>query len=329
MTRKPRTIRLLWIMAACMLVSEVGQGRTFAAQDAHLSAQGKQISVDEQDETRRLWDEQLMQRRPAARKPSPRKRYTYRRATPAPAERRPAKVDEQVLGITFWRLRPSVKSDDKEVRLLLHDKGKAQPLEWTPERIEAETPLSAGQLVRLSIEAPSTGYLYVIDREKYADGSVGDPYLIFPTTRTRGADNEVTAGRLIEIPAQEDDPSHFTVRSSRPDQVAELLTVIVTPQRLNLVIGRDALQLSKEQVAEWERMWAAPVDRIEQVGGRGKAWTKAEKEAGSDKKRLLTQDEPLPQTIYRVIARSGDSLLVTVQLLYHTGGAPGSRAPIP
>jgi hypothetical protein len=310
------------------LMFDVGQWRAFSPafpQEGAGAAQVKQTPDDEQDETRRLWDQGLMQRRPAARRPSPRRRYTYRRATPSPAERsaipikKPVKAGEQVLGITFWRLRPSVATDDKEVRLFSHEKGKSQPVEWTPERIEAETPLSAAEHVRLSIEAPSTGYLYVIDREKYADGTLGDSYLIFPTKRTRGGDNEVTAGRVIEIPAQEDDPSYFTVRPSRPDQVAELLTVIVTPQRLNLAIGRDPLQLSKEQVAEWERMWTAPVERIEQVGGSGKAWTKAEKEAGADEKRLLTQDEPLPQTIYRVITKSADSLLVTVPLLYRIG----------
>lgn len=326
MTIEPRKIRLLGVIAACVLMFDLAQWCAFAAvfpQAGPQSSQIKQTPDEEQDETRRLWDEQLMQRRPAARRPSPRKRYTYRRSTPSSAERKSVKVGEQVLGITFWRLRPSVAKDDREVRLLVQDKGKAKSVEWTPERIEAETPLSAGQLVRLSIEVPSTGYLYVIDREKYADGSHGDPYLIFPTTRTRGADNEVTAGRLIEIPAQEDDPSHFTVRPSRPDQVAEVLTVIVTPQRLNLVIGSEALKLSKEQVAEWERMWAAPVERIEQMGGKGKTWTRAEREAGSDKKRLLTQDEPLPQTIYRVMAKSGDSILVSVSLLYQGGGASG------
>jgi hypothetical protein len=50
----------------------------------------------------------------------------------------------------------------------------ARPTEWTPQRIEADTPLKVGERVRLSIESPRTGYLYVIDREQYADGSYGE-----------------------------------------------------------------------------------------------------------------------------------------------------------
>jgi hypothetical protein len=43
------------------------------------------------------------------------------------------------------------------------------------------------------------GYLYVIDREQYEDGTLGEPVQIFPTTRTRGGDNSVKPGSLIEI----------------------------------------------------------------------------------------------------------------------------------
>ena len=52
-------------------------------------------------------------------------------------------------------------------------------------------------------------YLYVIDREQYADGTQGEPYLIFPTTRTRGGDNSVKAGRVMEIPSQDDNPPYL------------------------------------------------------------------------------------------------------------------------
>ena len=60
--------------------------------------------------------------------------------------------------------------------------------------------LAIGQRVRLSIESARTGYLYVINRELYADGSTGEPYLIFPTTRLHRGDNKVTIGR-IEVTA--------------------------------------------------------------------------------------------------------------------------------
>ena len=80
-----------------------------------------------------------------------------------------------------------------------------------------------GRPCSLSFESARAGFLYVIDREQYADGSASEPYLIFPTSRTRGGDNRVEAGRLIEVPDQADRPNYFSVRRSRPDQVAETL----------------------------------------------------------------------------------------------------------
>jgi hypothetical protein len=221
------------------------------------------------------------------------------------------------VGITVWRLRPSKATD--EARILVHKKGSKEPTEWTPERVEAETPLEAGQRVRLSIEVPRTGFLYVIDREQYADGTTSDPYLVFPVKSVRGGDNTVTAGRVIEIPSQEDDPSFFTLerlpRGNQPDQVGEVLTVLVTPEPLaTLPIADEPLKLSREQVASWEQKWGARTERIELVGGAGKAYTKAEQAAGADPKQRLTQDDPLPQTIYHVAAKPGDPLLVTVPL---------------
>src|SRR5437867_180490 len=74
-------------------------------------------------------------------------------------------------------------------------------VEWTPERIEEDTPLNPGDKVRLSIESLSrAGYLYVIDRAQYADGTLGEPLLIFPTLRTSNK-NRVKPGRLIYIPS--------------------------------------------------------------------------------------------------------------------------------
>src|SRR6185369_1856503 len=100
------------------------------------------------------------------------------------------------------------------------------------ERIEADTRISEGERVRVSIESPSTGYLYVIDREQYADGTSGDAYLIFPTARTRGGHNAVVAGRVLEFPAQEDNPPYFTLTRSRPGHIGEALILIVSPQPL-------------------------------------------------------------------------------------------------
>jgi hypothetical protein len=172
--------------------------------------------------------------------------------------------------------------------------------------------------VRLSVEAAREGFLYVIDREQYTDGSFGEPYLIFPTLRTNQGHNEVKAGRIIEIPMQDDRPPFFTLKPSRPDQVSELISVVVSPTPLEgLEIGATAQKLPVQQVATWEKSWGGTVGRLEMQNGAGKTWTRQEKEAGANATRSLTQDEPAPQTLYyKPEAKSGQPVMVNVALRY-------------
>jgi hypothetical protein len=174
-----------------------------------------------------------------------------------------------------------------------------------------------GERVRISIESPSTGYLYVIDREQYAGGKLGDPWLIFPTTRIHNGDNQVTAGKLIEVPSQPDRPNYFTLHKSKPDQTGEQLTVVVSQEPLQgISVGAEAQQLQPEQVAGWEKRWTGQTQRFEMVDGVGRAWTRAEQQAGLDGTRLLTQDDPGPQTIYRVTGAAGQPFFAQVELGY-------------
>lgn len=217
---------------------------------------------------------------------------------------------DRSLGITIWRLRPPTPADAG--RDFIHDGGE----DWMPVRVSVGTPLAEGDRVRVGIESPEPGYLYVINREVYANGRRGEPALIFPTTRINGGDNRVKAGRLIELPSQQDDRAYFTVRPSRrrPDQVGELLTAIVTAKPLDLDIGPERLRLPEEQVLEWEQRWTVPWELFEQIGGEGTPWTRAEREAGLAASRDLVQDEPLPQSIYHVRTKADAALLVSVSL---------------
>ena len=239
----------------------------------------------------------------------------YRRTGPLrnPGPRRGATTEE--IGVTVWRLRPS-RSNDEGGRVLVLDGLKQS--EWIPERIEADTPLNIGDRIRITVESPRPGFLYIIDREQYADGSFGEPMLIFPTLRTRGGDNRVEPGRLIDIPAQEDQYSYFTAQPSgnRRDQVAEVLTFVLVAQRLPLEIGSQPLKIADREISNWEKLWGGAAERLELVGGAGKTWTKEEKAAGAAKGRQLTQSGPPPQTVYRVPRKAGAPLLVTVPLRY-------------
>lgn len=218
------------------------------------------------------------------------------------------------IGVTIWKLRPA-RPDDGGARILVQEA--AATTELVPERVSSASSLRAGDRVRVSIESPDAGFLYVIDRERYASGERGDPWLIFPTMRTRGGDNRVAAGKLIDIPGQADQPNFFTLRPGRKDQSEEELTVLLTKTPLPDVEWKaSAVKLTNAQAAEWEQRWGtAAVDRFELSGGAGKSWTRAEQQAGAAI-RLLTQDDPPPQTVYRVEAKPDEPLLVKVRLRY-------------
>jgi hypothetical protein len=164
------------------------------------------------------------------------------------------------------------------------------------------------------VEAVRAGFLYVINREQYADGSVGEPYLIFPTTRTAGGDNEVAIGKLVEIPNQEDEPPFFTMKKSRPDHVAEVVSVFVTPKPLEGVQITDKPQrLTEAQVAEWEKTWGSSVGNLE-MATDGQSWTRVEKEART---RALLPSAPAPQLVfYRPGAKPTEPMFVKLKLSY-------------
>ena len=268
------------------------------------------VAQKSDDATRKLWDTAYIA--PAKSKTTSRRRSSskYRIVTPnVPIDN---VVPESVVGVTIWRLRPAGRADSGE-RIIVHDDNAAK--EYVPERISANTKLLAGDRVRISVEAARKGYLYVIDRELYADGTLGEPYLIFPTTRTLNGDNEVSVGKLAEIPAQEDSPPFFTIRKSRPDQVAEVLSVLVTPTPLEGIQVTDKAQkLTDAQVTKWEQSWSSSVGRLE-MESVGQTWTKVERDAAATNTRALTASAPPPHMLfYR--PRSSEAMFVKLRLSY-------------
>ena len=271
------------------------------------------LKAQDENTTRRLWDTAFINsstKRTASRKPTKR---GYRIATPNIPT---VNVNgDTVVGVTLWRLRRASSSDSGE-RLIVHEG--ADAAEWLPERISANTRLNQGDRLRISVEAARTGYLYVIDREQYADGSFGEPYLIFPTTLTLGGNNQVTVGKIIELPGREDRPPYFTVKRSRSNQVAEVLSVLIAPSPLEgIEITEKAQKLSDDQVSRWEKSWGSRVGLLELEDGAGKPWSREEKEAGSNSTRALKSDAPPPQVIYyQPNTKSSEPILIKVRLRY-------------
>ena len=238
-------------------------------------------------------------------------RRTYRLASNPTGRRRTPTENFKQLGITIWRLRPARK-EDPVTRALLREK--VNGTVWTAERITSDGILRAGDHVRLSVESPRRGYLYVIDRDLFADGTTGEPKLIFPWA---GADNKLAPGRLIDIPGEEDDPNYFTARLTGKNQAGELLTFIVTSTPLNLALSNEPLPIALTDLTEWETAWGGVTERYEMEGGAGEVWTRREQQAARhDLRRQLTRNDPAPQTIYRVFNKNNKGTLVNVRLKY-------------
>jgi hypothetical protein len=278
------------------------------------------------DDTRKLIYTGFLQKRPQAAGKN-RKTPKYKRVTPKISEQvaktetkpevRPGDKSEnkttggpeiksgnEVVGLTLWQLRPATKSDDASLRIL--EREDETTLEWIPVRVDSDTVFALGDRVRLSFESPRDGYLYVIDRELYEDGSFSEPFLIFPTLKDYNGNNRVMAGRVIEIPK-----TSFRLKSKRPDYKGERLSFIVTPEPLaGVTIGSRMIQLDKAQVNNWEKSWSVVAEKWELEKGKGQVYTRAEKEAGESLARLLTQDDELPQTIFVIASKPGNPFLL-------------------
>lgn len=251
--------------------------------------------------------------KPPAKKP--RKRSTYSAKTnftKAP----PIQGNEYVkVGVTIWRVQGDGSKGFEQVG------EEAQTLE----QVEVGTQLAIGSNVRLGVE-PLTrdGYLYIIDREQFADGSYGTPQLIFPTLRTRKGNNLIRAFERLLIPGR---PSYFRINPSRMGkmQVAEVLTIIISPSELSLPspLSDKPMALRAEQFKEWETKWSAPVVELEMEGGAG--ITTGAKDLGQvgEESQQLTDDDPYPQTVYRASVNKGSPMLVTVPLRFE--GLPRRR----
>src|ERR1041385_5172340 len=172
---KPVSIqKVLLVLMSCLgILLSSGREDTKARQD--------------QDKPRKIVsDDFVKSRRPVAHRRSksrvgPKPSHTYRLASATVLAPRPSwAANFRQLGITIWRLRPA-RSGDSDHRALIREKNK----EWAAERVESDATLREGDYVRLSVESPRKGYLYVIDRDLSADGKTGEPLLIYRSEERR------------------------------------------------------------------------------------------------------------------------------------------------
>jgi hypothetical protein len=277
----------------------------------------------EEDTLRRVWNKKFIEARQkneqTASVSSGKAKRVGKAGKPAPVQTAGAAetLDGDLVGVTLWRLAESSSTADKDLaRIMVQGPGgRVNPM--VAQRVIADTVFHMNQRVRIGVEVPrdKNGYLYVLDREVYADGTMSEPYLIFPSRSTPASGNRITAGKLIYVPAQGDPHPYFNIQQSRADQVSELLTIIITPTPLDVQPGppNAPAELDSTLVARWEQQWGGRTERRELAGGAGAAWTAREKEAGEGKRKLV-QDDPLPQTVYFIAGRRGEHALLNVPL---------------
>jgi hypothetical protein len=170
-------------------------------------------------------------------------------------------------------------------------------MEWTPVRVALGTPLPEGDRLRISVETTRNGYLYIMGRSVFAGGAKGNASLLYPAA---GSDNHLTPGTAIQVPAT----SFFNLTRDRNDEVNETLTLVILPQPI-------ADPVNTEKVSEWESRWKLPAQGLEDGSQIGKQITRAEMQSG---RSVLTQDDPLPQTMFRCQAKIGDPVVLDISL---------------
>lgn len=322
MTDGMRTKLLCVLLAACALAPNRADAHATRTKQLPREVDGAAVAAAGQDEApvadekerrdmRRAYRELLRPRPPKGQRP-----------LPEPRGERPAEFD--LVGFTLWEMKPSadtpeeVENRRREGRKFFYGNRRGKSTAYSPVRVGVGGVLVEGLFYRFSVTATRAGYLYLISREEYANGGAGEPELLFPIKRAGGEDNRVRPGRVVEIPNLRDDPGYFEVRRTGRDHTGEILTIIVseTPLKLPSSLDSEPLKLSDRQVAEWEKQWASKVVWADEPEAADPSYTAAEEKAGADAKQLLTEDDPLPQRLYRVPSRPGVPLLVRLRLRY-------------
>jgi hypothetical protein len=282
-----------------------------------------QTPEDERDVVPREYanqiDTSIRKRRPA----SGRKVHQPVRYVPVDADQTPVTPGTD-LGVTFWRLRDAKPADPPEAkeRIAVRRHNVDQQAEMTPERADPAAEFADGELLRLSVEVPVEGYLYIIDREQYVDGTTSAPYLIFPSQQDVGKNDKGVPGRLLFVPNEKDDFELKRIDPGSPTKAAELLTVILSPTPLKelapLAPNEETRKLDPQQFASWMDAWKARTWRFEQQGGLSAIITRAERAAGAAGHTTMTDEDALPQTVYHVGRKLTAPIYVEVPIRIRT-----------
>jgi len=229
------------------------------------------------------------------------------------------------MGMTIWRLSPS-QCPIPDCPLPKTSADSSKGLVDTAARVDDNVPLNNGERVRLALESlAQTAYVYIIDRERFDDGSMGEGFLIFPTKKIDSAKNWAQPGQQIHLPRA---GGCFCVKSRNSQKVlvAEVLTVVVSRTALLRAeeIEMDAIPVPTKLISYLARGDKQRTFRGFLNGGSGLAQTAQEQNAGAkgliDTAPVLTQNDLPPQMLYQSLVPIGDVAVFNFSLQYGTAG---------
>ena len=246
---------------------------------------------------------------------------------------RPATVKPKVteLGVTVWRLRPPQESEKDNIlfSVLLDDK--KTRARWLAERVGADTVFHVRDKVRFAVETSTPGYIYVIDREMLANGSFGQPLLIYPTAASD--DNLVKPGELFDFPDRNDpEGAYLNIDPKKPGYTGELVTIIISPKQLTgITTDKDGYVTNAALLTNLE--FGSAFEIFSRSDTDNKFYSKAESDGSCGIKtrelrppgasaqapcgsatRPLGASEPLPQTIYNVTSYAGEPIVAFLKM---------------
>ncbi|MEW6734816.1 MAG: hypothetical protein AB1489_26050 [Acidobacteriota bacterium] len=228
------------------------------------------------------------------------------------------------IGLTFWRLRESNDNDEvaSKERIAVRKKGQPgqQQVDMTPVRVESNMPFADGDLLRMTLESPLNGYyIYVLNREQYVDGTLSEPYLIFPSQTDVGKTDRIVAGKPLFIPNAIDSFELQRFVNDRTEKVAEVFIFLLTPapiKELPPLTDSQPRKVAMVEFKHWQQQWGVQRWKFERQGSTGLPITAIEKKASLTNNIVLSDSDQLPQTIYHIASKAGEPLLfqVPVQL---------------
>lgn len=225
------------------------------------------------------------------------------------------------IGVTLWRVENKELKEEPTKSVRYHA-AKVGNTKMVAERVGLKTELTVEDKIRLTIEVPFDGYLYIVDQERYSENGapkVGEPVLIFPDMRIREGRNDVRRRLLTGIPSDKDDPPYFNLEplnSKGSTLLEDIITIIVTEEPIKELPAREGAYRVPGEVFNKLRGATKSVRKIIE-GKKREIYTQAEKEAemGEIEKGLNYEGDPLPDNVYEVEYDSNIGFAVSIPLV--------------